>query len=55
MGFARAMSRTPEPPVPPDAPLIVGRSATILAICALAERVAGGDAKGLITGESGVG
>jgi transcriptional regulator with PAS, ATPase and Fis domain len=49
------MSRTPEQPTPPDAPLIVGRSDTILAICALAERVAAGDAKVLITGESGVG
>jgi len=36
-------------------PVIVGRSAAIQAICALAERVAGGDAKVLITGESGVG
>ncbi|RPJ73471.1 MAG: sigma-54-dependent Fis family transcriptional regulator, partial [Acidobacteria bacterium] len=36
-------------------PLIVGRSETIRAICALAERVAAGDAKVLITGESGVG
>jgi transcriptional regulator with PAS, ATPase and Fis domain len=36
-------------------PLIVGRSAAILGICALAERVAAGDAKVLITGESGVG
>jgi transcriptional regulator with PAS, ATPase and Fis domain len=46
---------------PPDstnglaAPVIIGRSAAIRAICALAERVAGGDAKVLITGESGVG
>jgi DNA-binding NtrC family response regulator len=36
-------------------PVIVGRSPAIQAICALAERVAGGDAKVLITGESGVG
>jgi DNA-binding NtrC family response regulator len=36
-------------------PLIIGRSAAIQAICGLAERVAGGDAKVLITGESGVG
>ena len=36
-------------------PIIVGRSDAIQAICALAERVAGGDAKVLITGESGVG
>jgi DNA-binding NtrC family response regulator len=35
--------------------LIVGRSTAIQAICALAERVAAGDAKVLITGESGVG
>jgi DNA-binding NtrC family response regulator len=33
----------------------VGRSPAIQAICALAARVAGGDAKVLITGESGVG
>jgi DNA-binding NtrC family response regulator len=36
-------------------PVIVGRSSAIQAICGLAERVAGGDAKVLITGESGVG
>jgi len=36
-------------------PLIVGRSEAIRGICALAERVALGDAKVLITGESGVG
>jgi DNA-binding NtrC family response regulator len=36
-------------------PLIIGRSAAIQAICSLAERVAEGDAKVLITGESGVG
>jgi len=36
-------------------PLIVGRSEAIRAICALAERVASGDAKVLVTGESGVG
>ena len=36
-------------------PLIIGRSAAIQAICGLAERVAEGDAKVLITGESGVG
>ncbi len=37
------------------APLIVGRSDMMRAICAMAERVAVGDAKVLITGESGVG
>jgi DNA-binding NtrC family response regulator len=36
-------------------PVIIGRSAAIQAICGLAERVAGGDAKVLLTGESGVG
>jgi DNA-binding NtrC family response regulator len=36
-------------------PLIISRSAAMQAICALAERVAEGDAKVLITGESGVG
>jgi len=35
--------------------VIVGRSTAIQAICTLAERVASGDAKVLITGESGVG
>ena len=49
------MSRNPEQLGPPGAPLIVGRSTAIQAICALAERVAAGDAKVLITGESGVG
>ena len=44
-----------EPPVPAGKPLIVGRSEAIRGICALAERVALGDAKVLITGESGVG
>jgi len=39
----------------PTRPVIIGRSAAIQAICALAERVAEGDAKVLITGESGVG
>jgi transcriptional regulator with PAS, ATPase and Fis domain len=38
-----------------NAPLIIGRSAAIREVCALAERVAAGDAKVLITGESGVG
>jgi DNA-binding NtrC family response regulator len=36
-------------------PVIIGRSAALQAICSLAERVAEGDAKVLITGESGVG
>jgi len=36
-------------------PVIIGRSDAIRTICALAERVAGGDAKVLVTGESGVG
>ncbi len=52
-------SRGPQPASEAHAraakPLIVGRSPAILAICALAERVAEGDAKVLITGESGVG
>jgi DNA-binding NtrC family response regulator len=39
----------------PVRPLIIGRSPAIQAICSLAERVAEGDAKVLITGESGVG
>jgi transcriptional regulator with GAF, ATPase, and Fis domain len=38
-----------------NAPLIIGRSPAIREVCALAERVAAGDAKVLITGESGVG
>ena len=41
--------------VPQPRPLIVGRSDVLRGICALAERVAVGDAKVLITGESGVG
>jgi DNA-binding NtrC family response regulator len=52
-------NRVPHPSAEPEghivSPLIVGRSAAIQAICGLAERVAGGDAKVLITGESGVG
>jgi len=52
-------SRGPHPPTEPEGhvarPLIIGRSAAIQAICGLAERVAEGDAKVLITGESGVG
>jgi DNA-binding NtrC family response regulator len=38
-----------------DPPLIVGSSEAIRAICSMAERVAVGEAKVLITGESGVG
>jgi DNA-binding NtrC family response regulator len=45
----------PDPAGSPAGPIIVGRSAAIRAICTLAERVAEGDAKVLITGESGVG
>jgi DNA-binding NtrC family response regulator len=45
----------PDAPRASAKPLIVGRSAAMLDICALAERVAEGDAKVLITGESGVG
>ncbi len=48
----RSASEAPDHSVKP---LIVGRSAALLSICALAERVAEGDAKVLITGESGVG
>ena len=52
-------SHVPRTSATPDGvlakPYIVGRSAAILSICALAERVAEGDAKVLITGESGVG
>jgi len=43
------------PACPPSGPLIIGRSAAIRSICSTAERVAEGDAKVLITGESGVG
>jgi transcriptional regulator with PAS, ATPase and Fis domain len=39
----------------PVRPLIIGRSGGLGAVCAVAERVAAGDAKVLITGESGVG
>jgi DNA-binding NtrC family response regulator len=55
MAPSRSSLDATEPPGPPGRPLIVGRSAAILAICGLAERVAVGDAKVLITGESGVG
>jgi len=48
---------SPPPGVTDDTgrPLIIGRSGGLRAVCALAERVAAGDAKVLITGESGVG
>jgi DNA-binding NtrC family response regulator len=55
------MSEPRTPPAPgghgheTTAPLIVARSDAMRAICAIAERVAAGDAKILITGESGVG
>ncbi|HOG27846.1 MAG TPA: sigma-54 dependent transcriptional regulator [Vicinamibacterales bacterium] len=52
---SRALRPAQEAPLAPARPLIVGRSAALLAICELAERVAAGDAKVLITGESGVG
>jgi DNA-binding NtrC family response regulator len=55
MGPTRVPRLTPEQPVYPGKPVIVGRSAALQAICALAARVAAGDAKVLITGESGVG
>jgi DNA-binding NtrC family response regulator len=55
MVAGRASRSDPGAPGHPVKPLIVGRSAAILSICALAERVAEGDAKVLITGESGVG
>ena len=55
MGPSRGPRPSPEPEGHVARPLIVGRSAVIQAICGLAERVAEGDAKVLITGESGVG
>ena len=55
MGASRVPHASPEPPGHSARPLIIGRSAAIQAISALAERVAEGDAKVLITGESGVG
>ena len=51
----RLPNASPDPAEGSVAPVIIGRSAAIQAICALAERVACGDAKVLITGESGVG
>lgn len=55
MGPSRVPHSSPDPQGIVDRPLIIGRSAVIRAICGLAERVAEGDAKVLITGESGVG
>ena len=55
MGPSRVPHSSPDPQGIVDRPLIIGRSAAIQAICGLAERVAEGDAKVLITGESGVG
>jgi len=52
---SRAPRPSPELPTRTGKPVIVGRSVALQAICALAERVAEGDAKVLITGESGVG
>jgi DNA-binding NtrC family response regulator len=55
MASGRGSRVAPTQPEILGKPVIVGRSAAIRAICTLAERVAGGDAKVLITGESGVG
>ena len=55
MGPSRVPHSSPDPQGIVVRPLIIGRSAAIQAICGLAERVAEGDAKVLITGESGVG
>ena len=55
MVLSRVPSPSPEQAGHSGKPLIVGRSVALLAICALAKRVAEGDAKVLITGESGVG
>jgi DNA-binding NtrC family response regulator len=55
MGPSVVPHHSPEQPGRSARPLIVGRSPALQAICALAERVAEGDAKVLITGESGVG
>jgi len=52
---SRALRPAQETLQAPAKPLIVGRSSALLSICELAERVAAGDAKVLITGESGVG
>jgi len=55
MGPSRTPPSSLGAPASVGKPLIVGRSAALLKICGLAERVAEGDAKVLITGESGVG
>jgi DNA-binding NtrC family response regulator len=55
MATGKAPNASHDSAGPPARPVIIGRSAAIQAICALAERVAEGDAKVLITGESGVG
>src|SRR5512135_1686423 len=55
MAAGRPFHAAPDPTGSAGRPVIVGRSAAIQAICSLAERVALGDAKVLITGESGVG
>jgi DNA-binding NtrC family response regulator len=52
---SRAPRSSSEQPGHSGTPLIVGRSVALQAIRAMAERVAEGDAKVLITGESGVG
>jgi DNA-binding NtrC family response regulator len=53
--MTKSESSTAPPPPTIDLPLIVGRSAEIEQVRSIAERVAPGDAKVLITGESGVG
>jgi len=55
MGQPCAHTSSPKPTGHIGRPVIVGDSPALQAICALAERVAKGDAKVLITGESGVG
>jgi transcriptional regulator with PAS, ATPase and Fis domain len=55
MANGRLSNASPDPTDGSPTPVIIGRSDAIGAICALAKRVAGGDAKVLITGESGVG
>ena len=55
MGPSRAHNSSLEPTGHIGRPVIVGDSPALQAICALAERVAEGDARVLITGESGVG
>jgi transcriptional regulator with PAS, ATPase and Fis domain len=55
MGPSKTLHPLPDTPDHPGKPLIIGRSEALQAICALAVRVAEGDAKVLISGESGVG